>query len=119
METSKGTRISTGAVVIAAGVGAFVGLLRVFSIYPDVIISKGGYAAFPAVFAAKLLHIPLIIHESDSYPGRYVKVIGSKLVSRRYLHNASMDDRKIADDLHMLKNDYETFEDRIIEAGRA
>jgi UDP-N-acetylglucosamine--N-acetylmuramyl-(pentapeptide) pyrophosphoryl-undecaprenol N-acetylglucosamine transferase len=35
-----------------------------------VVISKGGYAAFPAVFAAKLLKIPVIVHESDSFPGR-------------------------------------------------
>lgn len=56
---------------------------------------------------------------SASFPGRYVKVIGSKLVSRRYLNNASMDDRKITDDLHMLMNSYETLEDRIIVADKA
>lgn len=50
--------------------GAFFGILSMFFIYPDVVISKGGYAAFPAVFAAKLLRIPVIVHESDSYPGR-------------------------------------------------
>lgn len=50
--------------------GAIIGLLRVFAIYPDVIISKGGYAAFPAVFAGRILHIPIIVHESDSSPGR-------------------------------------------------
>ncbi len=50
--------------------GMFFGLISMFFIYPDVIISKGGYAAFPAVFAAKLLRIPVIVHESDSYPGR-------------------------------------------------
>lgn len=50
--------------------GLFFGFLNVFFIFPDVIISKGGYAAFPAVFAAKILKIPVILHESDSYPGR-------------------------------------------------
>jgi UDP-N-acetylglucosamine--N-acetylmuramyl-(pentapeptide) pyrophosphoryl-undecaprenol N-acetylglucosamine transferase len=50
--------------------GAISGLITMFFIYPDVIISKGGYAAFPAVFAARILHIPVILHESDSYPGR-------------------------------------------------
>jgi len=50
--------------------GAFFGLLSMFFIYPDVVISKGGYSAFPAVLSAKLLKIPVIIHESDSYPGR-------------------------------------------------
>ncbi len=50
--------------------GMFFGLISMFFVYPDVVISKGGYAAFPAVFAAKLLRIPVIVHESDSYPGR-------------------------------------------------
>ncbi len=56
--------------MFSAGIGAIIGLVKVFTIYPDVIISKGGYAAFPAVFAARILNIPLIIHESDSAPGR-------------------------------------------------
>ncbi|MEK7586223.1 MAG: UDP-N-acetylglucosamine--N-acetylmuramyl-(pentapeptide) pyrophosphoryl-undecaprenol N-acetylglucosamine transferase [Patescibacteria group bacterium] len=56
--------------IFTTGIGAFFGLLSTFFIYPDVVISKGGYAAFPAVFAAKLLRIPVIIHESDSSPGR-------------------------------------------------
>jgi UDP-N-acetylglucosamine--N-acetylmuramyl-(pentapeptide) pyrophosphoryl-undecaprenol N-acetylglucosamine transferase len=50
--------------------GSFFGLISMFFIYPDVVISKGGYAAFPCVLAARLLKIPVIIHESDSYPGR-------------------------------------------------
>lgn len=56
--------------VFKTGIGAFFGLLNMFFIYPDVVISKGGYAAFPAVLAAKLLRIPVIVHESDSFPGR-------------------------------------------------
>jgi len=50
--------------------GAFLGIIIMFFIYPDVVISKGGYTAFPAVFAAKLLKIHSIVHESDSFPGR-------------------------------------------------
>jgi UDP-N-acetylglucosamine--N-acetylmuramyl-(pentapeptide) pyrophosphoryl-undecaprenol N-acetylglucosamine transferase len=56
--------------IFKTATGAFFGLLSMFFIYPDVVISKGGYAAFPAVLAAKLLRIPVIIHESDSFPGR-------------------------------------------------
>jgi UDP-N-acetylglucosamine--N-acetylmuramyl-(pentapeptide) pyrophosphoryl-undecaprenol N-acetylglucosamine transferase len=55
---------------ISTAIGVFFGLLSMFFIYPDVVISKGGYAAFPAVFAARLLRIPVVIHESDSFPGR-------------------------------------------------
>jgi len=50
--------------------GMIIGLIVMFFIYPDVVISKGGYAAFPAVFAARILRIPVIVHESDSHPGR-------------------------------------------------
>ncbi len=56
--------------MFSTATGMFFGLLSMFFIYPDVVISKGGYAAFPAVFAAKLLRIPVIVHESDSFPGR-------------------------------------------------
>ncbi|MCX6753541.1 MAG: UDP-N-acetylglucosamine--N-acetylmuramyl-(pentapeptide) pyrophosphoryl-undecaprenol N-acetylglucosamine transferase [Candidatus Nomurabacteria bacterium] len=56
--------------IFSTATGMFFGLISMFFIYPDVVISKGGYAAFPAVFAAKLLRIPVIVHESDSYPGR-------------------------------------------------
>ena len=45
-------------------------LLKIFSIYPDVIFAKGGYLSFPVALAARVLRIPLIIHESDSVPGR-------------------------------------------------
>ncbi len=51
-------------------VGTLKALWRVFVIYPDVIFGKGGYASFPAMFAGKLLRIPIVIHESDSSPGK-------------------------------------------------
>lgn len=43
---------------------------KLFSIYPDVVFGKGGYASFPVIFAARILRIPVIIHESDSAPGK-------------------------------------------------
>ena len=51
-------------------VGIFTALIKLYSIYPDVVFGKGGYASFPALFAAKILGIPVVIHESDSHPGR-------------------------------------------------
>lgn len=45
-----------------------VGML--FRLYPDVVVSKGGYGSVPTVLAARLLRIPIIIHESDAKPGR-------------------------------------------------
>ena len=50
--------------------GVTRGLWKVFSIYPDVIFGKGGYASFPALLAGKILGIPVIIHESDTVPGK-------------------------------------------------
>ncbi len=50
--------------------GMVKALWIMFYIYPDVVFSKGGYGSFPAVFAARILRIPVIIHESDSIPGK-------------------------------------------------
>ncbi len=43
---------------------------QLYLIFPDVVFGKGGYASFPTLFAARILGIPVIIHESDSHPGR-------------------------------------------------
>lgn len=56
--------------------GIIKAVVQVFFIYPDVIFSKGGYASFPTVVAAKIFRIPLVIHESDSIPGRVNKWSG-------------------------------------------
>ena len=50
--------------------GIFQALWNMYLIYPDVVFSKGGHSAFPAVFAARVLRIPTIIHESDAVPGK-------------------------------------------------
>ena len=36
---------------------------------PDVIFSKGGFVSVPVILAAKRIHVPSIIHESDLTPG--------------------------------------------------
>ena len=50
--------------------------LVLFRLYPDVVFSKGGYSSFPVVLAARILRIPVVIHESDCYPGRVNKWTG-------------------------------------------
>lgn len=50
--------------------GSASALIKMFFLYPDVVFSKGGYASFPALVAARILRIPVVIHESDSVPGR-------------------------------------------------
>lgn len=54
--------------------GIFVALWKLFVIYPDVIFSKGSYTAVPVLIAARFLRIPVVIHESDSKPGRANKL---------------------------------------------
>ena len=43
---------------------------------PDVIFSKGGYASLPVVFAGWIYQIPIMIHESDSVPGKTNEFLG-------------------------------------------
>jgi UDP-N-acetylglucosamine--N-acetylmuramyl-(pentapeptide) pyrophosphoryl-undecaprenol N-acetylglucosamine transferase len=50
--------------------GVIIAIIKMYQIYPDVVVGKGGYASFPPLFAARVLRIPVIIHESDSSPGR-------------------------------------------------
>lgn len=54
--------------------GLFVALWQLYRVYPDVVFSKGSYTAVPILFAAKLLCIPVVIHESDTTPGRANKL---------------------------------------------
>lgn len=59
------------------GIGILKAIWVVFMIYPDVIFAKGGYVSFPVLVAARILRIPVVIHESDSVPGRVNAWAGS------------------------------------------
>lgn len=50
--------------------GIIQALRKLYKIYPDVVFGKGGYVSFPVLVAARLLRIPVVIHESDSVPGK-------------------------------------------------
>lgn len=50
--------------------GVIKAVVALFRLYPDVVFSKGGYASVPTTIAARILGIPVIIHESDAHPGR-------------------------------------------------
>ena len=56
--------------IIPTTFGIIKALWTMFWIYPDVVFSKGGFGSVPVVFAARILGIPIFIHESDSAPGR-------------------------------------------------
>jgi UDP-N-acetylglucosamine--N-acetylmuramyl-(pentapeptide) pyrophosphoryl-undecaprenol N-acetylglucosamine transferase len=50
--------------------GSIGAIFTLYRIYPDVVFGKGAYMSFPVLFAARFLRIPVVIHESDSKPGR-------------------------------------------------
>lgn len=52
------------------GWGTLRSVLRVFFLYPDVVMGTGGYASFPTLLAARLFRIPVIIYATDIEPSR-------------------------------------------------
>lgn len=50
--------------------GIISSTIHLFSLYPDVVFSTGGFAAFPTLVAARILKIPVIIYDADAKPGR-------------------------------------------------
>ncbi|MBX4189533.1 glycosyltransferase, partial [Candidatus Parcubacteria bacterium] len=56
--------------------GVLTSIWAVYKIYPDVVFGKGGFGSFPVLVAARLLRIPVVIHESDTEPGRVNKWAG-------------------------------------------
>ncbi len=61
--------------------GVVVAIVKLYALYPDAVFAKGGYASFPTLFAARILSIPVVVHESDTVPGRTTKWAG-KFASR-------------------------------------
>ena len=45
---------------------------------PDVVIGTGGYASFPALYAAQSMGIPTCVHESNAVPGVTTKMVANK-----------------------------------------
>ena len=41
----------------------------------DVVVGTGGYASFPALYAAKQLHIPTCVHEANAMPGLTTRMV--------------------------------------------
>ena len=54
---------------ILAGVGAIQSLVKLLIWRPDVVFTKGGFVCLPVGLAARVLNIPLVIHDSDAHPG--------------------------------------------------
>ncbi len=69
-EKSVGNIILNFFDLFKTALGILNAIWKIFIMYPDVVFGKGGYASFPALVAARILRIPVVIHESDSTPGK-------------------------------------------------
>jgi len=58
------------------GIGDAREILEEFK--PDLVIGTGGYICGPVMLAAKKLHIPYMLHESNAFPGISVKMLAKK-----------------------------------------
>ncbi len=56
--------------VFSTAIGIIRSTAQLFGLYPDVVFSTGGYGAFPTLYAARLLRIPIIVYDADTTPGR-------------------------------------------------
>jgi UDP-N-acetylglucosamine--N-acetylmuramyl-(pentapeptide) pyrophosphoryl-undecaprenol N-acetylglucosamine transferase len=70
-----GGRIRKDGKIVASGfLGTAIAIIRtfpkLFKVYPDVVFSTGSYAAFPTLYVARLLNIPVVIYDADAKPGR-------------------------------------------------
>ena len=45
---------------------------------PDIVIGTGGYICGPVIMAAKKLKLPTMLHESNAFPGKAVKMLLKK-----------------------------------------
>lgn len=55
--------------LLFAGIGFVQSVVKLVAWRPDVVFTKGGFVCLPVGYAAKLLRIPLVIHDSDAHPG--------------------------------------------------
>jgi UDP-N-acetylglucosamine--N-acetylmuramyl-(pentapeptide) pyrophosphoryl-undecaprenol N-acetylglucosamine transferase len=51
------------------GIGLIQSVIKLLIWRPQVVFTKGGYVCLPVGLAARLLRIPLVIHDSDAHPG--------------------------------------------------
>ncbi|MBL7142561.1 MAG: undecaprenyldiphospho-muramoylpentapeptide beta-N-acetylglucosaminyltransferase [Candidatus Pacebacteria bacterium] len=56
-------------VCIKIPIGIIQSFFHIFFMSPDLVFSKGGFGSIPVVIAAKMLFVPVFLHESDVTPG--------------------------------------------------
>lgn len=76
-------KLIKGVFSILKGMWQSYRILKHFS--PDVLVGFGSYHTFPTLLAAKLLSIPIVLHEANSVPGKVQKLM-SPYVKLTALH---------------------------------
>ena len=61
---------------VLSAVGACKKIYKEFK--PDAVIGTGGYASFPALYAAQSMGIPTCVHEANALPGVTTKLAANK-----------------------------------------
>ncbi|MDR1969969.1 MAG: glycosyltransferase [Candidatus Nomurabacteria bacterium] len=85
------THLANFVDVFKVGFGFLQSFFKLIVWRPSVIFCKGGFVCVPVGLAARMLRIPLVIHDSDSVPGlanrilaRYASRIGTGLPIENY-----------------------------------
>lgn len=66
----------TAAAYVLQAVSACKRILREF--HADVVVGTGGYASFPALYAASKMDIPTCVHEANAMPGLTTRMIANR-----------------------------------------
>ena len=61
---------------LTSSINHAIAILKRFK--PDVVIGVGGFASGPTLMGANFLHIPTVIQEQNSYPGKTNRNVGKK-----------------------------------------
>jgi UDP-N-acetylglucosamine--N-acetylmuramyl-(pentapeptide) pyrophosphoryl-undecaprenol N-acetylglucosamine transferase len=69
----RGWRAAGAACAMVRAVVQACGIIRRFK--PDIVAGFGGYAAFAPVMAARLCHVPCLLHEQNAIPGTANKTL--------------------------------------------
>ena len=61
--------------------GMFQSFVKLLLWRPDVVFAKGGFVCLPVGIAARILGIPLVIHDSDAHPGLTNRILSKWAVA--------------------------------------
>ncbi len=66
--------------------GAVQAIMLLRKLKPALVIGVGGYASFPAVIAAQMCHIPVVLHEQNAVLGRANRILakGARLIATSF-----------------------------------